>query len=248
MLNNPTPETAQHFDTIVQSRRSVRKYDTNKTVDPDAVQRSLERAVLAANSSNMQLWEFYRVRDDALKKELATYCFGQSAATTADELVVFVTRRDKFRQRAKANLAHNEAHYPKEKHPNGYKGIIMYYKRAMPFLYFHDPLDIAGWFRSLTMLVTGFFRPTPRLGRLSHTRIVLHKSLALAAQTFMLSIKAEGYDTCPMEGFDEWRVKKLLKLPRQADVSMVISVGVGLEEGVWGKRFRVANEEVIFEL
>ena len=248
MTNNPTPEAAQHFDDIVQSRRSVRKYDNTKSLDPDAVQRSLERAVLAANSSNMQLWEFYRVRDEALKEELATYCLGQSAATSAQELVVFVTRRDKFRERAKANLEHNIEHYPKEEHPTGYKGILMYYKRLTPFLYFHDPLDIAGWFKSLMMFVTGFFRPSPRLGRLSHTRIVLHKSLALAAQTFMLSIKAEGYDTCPMEGFDEWRVKKMLKLPRQAEVSMVISVGSGTEEGIWGKRFRVPNEEVIFEL
>ena len=248
MNNNPLSETAQHFDTIVNSRRSVRKYDNSKPLDPEAVKRSLERAVLSANSSNMQLWEFYRVKDEALLKELATYCLGQSAATTAQELVVFVTRRDKFRERAKANFEHNTEHYPKEEHPNGYKGILMYYKRITPFVYFHDPLDIVGWFKSLMMFITGFFRPIPRMGQLSHTRIVLHKSLALAAQTFMLSIKAEGYDTCPMEGFDEWRVKKLLKLPRQAEVSMVISVGSGLEEGIWGKRFRVPNEEVIFEL
>jgi len=248
MTNNPIPESIQVFNTIVNSRRSVRKYDNTKPFDPDAVKRSLERAVLAPNSSNMQLWEFYRVRDEAAKKELATYCLGQSAATTAEELVVFVTRRDKFRERAKANLQHNQEHYPKEEHPNGYKGIIMYYKRLTPFLYFHDPLDIVGWFKSLMMFVTGFFRPTPRLGRLPHTRIVLHKTLALAAQTFMLSIKAEGYDTCAMEGFDEWRVKKMLKLPRQAEVSLVVSVGAGTEEGIWGKRFRVPNEEVIFEV
>ena len=36
----------------------------------------------------------------------------------------------------------------------------------------------------------------------------MHKTCALAAQTFMLAMSNEGYDTCPMEGFDSRRVKK----------------------------------------
>ena len=78
--------------------------------------------------------------------------------------------------------------------------------------------------------------------------IICHKSVALAAQTFMLSIKAEGYDSCPMEGLDSKRLKRYLKLPKQAEISMVIGVGKGLPEGVYGDRFRVPNEDVIFSL
>jgi nitroreductase len=79
-------------------------------------------------------------------------------------------------------------------------------------------------------------------------RVVVHKSAALAAQTFMLSMKAEGYDTCPMEGFDSVRVKKMLKLPRGAEVNMIIGVGKASPDGVYGPRVRVPNEEVIFEV
>jgi nitroreductase len=50
-----------------------------------------------------------------------------------------------------------------------------------------------------------------------------------------------------MEGFDEKRVKKQLKLPRGAEINMIIAVGLGTEEGVWGPRFRLPNEEVIFK-
>jgi nitroreductase len=38
-------------------------------------------------------------------------------------------------------------------------------------------------------------------------RIVAHKSCGLAAQTFMVAMANEEYDTCPMEGFDSKRVK-----------------------------------------
>ena len=45
-------------------------------------------------------------------------------------------------------------------------------------------------------------------------------------------------DACPMEGFDNVRVKKLLGLPRGADVTMVISAGKRAEGGIYGDRFR----------
>ena len=76
---------------------------------------------------------------------------------------------------------------------------------------------------------------------------MVHKSCALAAQTFMLSIAAEVFHSCPMEGFDEKRVKKALKLPRGAEINMIISVGLGTEEGIWGPRFRLENKEIVFK-
>ncbi|MFN5335431.1 MAG: nitroreductase family protein, partial [Bacteroidota bacterium] len=73
----------------------------------------------------------------------------------------------------------------------------------------------------------------------------VHKSCALAAQTFMLSIAAEGFHSCPMEGFDEKRVKKFLGLPNGAEINMIISVGLGTESGIWGNRYRVPYDEVV---
>jgi len=48
----------------------------------------------------------------------------------------------------------------------------------------------------------------------------------------MLALRAAGYDSCAMEGFDEPRVKRLLKLPRAARVVMVIAAGRRAEGGV----------------
>ena len=82
------------FDDIVQRRRSMRIFSADAPMDEGAVQRSLQRALLAPNSSNMQVWEFYRVSDPEKLQVLAKYCMGQRAATTARELVLVVVRRD----------------------------------------------------------------------------------------------------------------------------------------------------------
>jgi nitroreductase len=57
-------------------------------------------------------------------------------------------------------------------------------------------------------------------------RIVAHKSAALAAENFMISMAAINYDSCPMEGFDSLRVKKILKLPQSSEINMVIACGL----------------------
>ena len=62
----------------------------------------------------------------------------------------------------------------------------------------------------------------------------------------MISMAALGYDTCPMEGFDSVRLKSLLKLPKNAEISMVIGCGVREEDGLYGERFRLPLKEVYF--
>ena len=50
-----------------------------------------------------------------------------------------------------------------------------------------------------------------------------------------------------MEGFDGVRVRKILGLPRRAEINMVIGCGKGQEDGFWGPRRRVPAEEVIIK-
>ena len=59
-MNYDAESLSNCFDTIVRTRRAVRKFNPDE-YSPEAVSRSLERAHLAPSSSNMQLWEFYRV-------------------------------------------------------------------------------------------------------------------------------------------------------------------------------------------
>ena len=64
------------------------------------------------------------------------------------------------------------------------------------------------------------------------------KSVALAAAQFMLAIKAAGFDSCPMEGLDPDMVRSLFGLPQEATVTMAVSVGEGIPEGLYGPRLR----------
>ena len=60
----------------------------------------------------------------------------------------------------------------------------------------------------------------------------------------MLAMSDINYDTCPMEGIDTLRIKKLLHLPYGAEINMVVSCGIRLPEGVYGERFRIPFEKV----
>ena len=138
------------FDQIIQFRRSNRKFDPNQPVPANVVEKALEHATLAPNSSNMQLWEFHWVRDEEKKKKLIHACLNQSAARTAQELVVIVTRRDKWRQRVQwhKNLILKDA----ERVGRDAKSIkmrLVYYTKLMPFSYMNDGLGILGFYRRL---------------------------------------------------------------------------------------------------
>jgi nitroreductase len=235
------------FQKIIEYRRSNRKFDPSIPVPQEVVSRSLERAILSPNSSNMQLWEFYWVHSSEMKKKFIPLCLSQSAAKTAQEFVVFVTRQDLWRKRAAWNLARIQETITGEA-DKLQKGGTDYYKKVIPLVYMNDPFGILSSFRRVLCFFMGLRKPFMRFGGRADQRVMVHKSCALAAQTFMLSIAAEGYESCPMEGFDQKRVKRALGLPRGAEINMIIAVGKGTEEGIWGPRFRLPSEEVLFKI
>jgi len=237
---------SREFQEIVVFRRSNRKFDPNVEIPDEVIRRSLERAILSPNSSNMQLWEFYWLRSEEMLKKFVPLCMDQQAAKTAKQMVVFVTRRDKWKERAAWNLKRIKETINGEPTPIQ-KKALKYYGIIMPLLYRQDPLGVMNFVKRIISFFVGLTRPFFRSGGSAQQRIMVHKSCALAAQTFMLSIAAEGFHSCPMEGFDEQRVKRALGLPRGAEINMIIAVGKGTEAGIWGPRFRVPNEEVIFE-
>jgi nitroreductase len=233
-----------NFKETVHKRRSMRVYDTSHQFDHEAVKRSLELAILAPNSSNMQLWEFIRVISPDMKEKVAAICMNQSTAKTASEMVVFVTRQDKF----KANAAWNLEQKLKQNDPRGHKRDIEYYGKQMPLFYRYDFLGFSTLFRKIFIGIKAFKKPFMRYTSQNDLQNILHKTCGLAAQTFMLAITAEGYDTCPMEGFDEIRLKKLLNLPSIAAITMVVSCGKGTEQGIYNERLRLPYAEVVREV
>ncbi len=229
-------------------RRSTRVYK-DEPIDSDKVKQCLVNASLAPTSSNLQLWEFYHITDKDILDKMSEACFNQSTAKTAQQLVVVVARKDLWRKRAKANLEFLNKVYNKpdlsERDLKRKKMATNYYKKLIPTIYM-DFLGILGYIKYVVFQIVGIFKPIYRQTRLSDMRIVAHKSAGLAAQNFMTSMAAIGYDTCPMEGSDTLRVKQILNLPRGAEINMVIGCGIRDDIGIYGPRFRIPFEEVYF--
>lgn len=234
----------------IHYRRSVRVFKNDIKLDSDKVKKCIENAVLAPTSSNLQLWEFYHVTQPPTLDKLSVACLGQKAAKTAQQIVVVVVRKDLWRSRIKANLSFLKSSFgnkPKEEYSKPEKFALNYYEKIMPTVYF-DFLGLVGWIKYFIFQIVGMFKPTYRQVRQSDMRIVAHKSAGLAAQNFMVSMAAIGYDTCPMEGHDSLRVKKILGLSSRSEINMVIGCGVREEHGVYGPRFRIPFDQVYKKL
>ena len=222
------------FFEAVKYRRSIRQY-TTRPVPAEVIEKALNAAVLAPNSSNMQTWRIYWVHSEEKRKELASACMSQGAAATAQELVVFVADPSTWKISQKAIL--------QSLGPGTPVAAKNYYQKLMPFLYSWRLLAPFKW---LAFNIVGIWRPMPRHPWSSRDiQEVCIKSAALAAENFMLAIAAQSFDTCPMEGFDECRVKKLLGLGWRARVVMVVSVGERHPKGLWGDQFRLSSEITI---
>ena len=235
------PGAADALRAIVESRRSVRRF-TDETIPEAIVQACLDLALLAPNSSNLQMWEFRRVRSPALRQQLVTACFGQNAARTAAELIGIVGRTATWKEHCREIL---------EQWPDGPAPPVArrYYGKFAPFVYNQGPLGLYGPFKRILMGAIGLFRPIPRwpLSR-AHMREWAAKSCALAAENLMLAFRAHGYDSCPMEGFDNRRAERLLQLPRDAFLVMFVAAGRGAVSGIYQSRFRLPRERFVIDL
>lgn len=232
---------------ILSHRRAVRHFDSNKPLDKERVKECIRKSTLAPTSSNMQLWECYHVTDKATMTLLSKACLNQLTATSAQQMVVYVTRQDKYKAHAQAvktfERENTWRNSPKEKQEKRIKKWDLYYGKVMPFLYSRF-FGMAGLGRKMLAQTIGLFRPIVRQVSEADIRVVVHKSCALAVQTFMLAMSEEGYDTCPLEGFDSRLVKKALNLPYNCEINMIITCGIRLSDGVWGDRFRIPFEEI----
>ncbi|MBH70011.1 MAG: nitroreductase family protein [Flavobacteriales bacterium] len=222
----------EEFIKVVKSRRSVRVYN-DEVVPEDVILSSLDLALLAPNSSNLQAWKFYWVKSKEKKKKLVEYCLNQPAARTAQELIVCVARPMAWRENAKKMLEILESN------DDSPEAVVNYYKKIVPLAYDQGFLGIKGFLKKIAIFFLSISKPIPREPvSFSDMKIWAQKTTALACQNLMLSLRAFGYDSCPMEGIDSARIKRLLNLSNKDQICMVISVGKRASNGVYGKRMR----------
>lgn len=231
--HEPAPESisSAEFRKVVESRRSVRKF-TDKKIPREVLESCIDLATMAPSSCNLQPWEFHVVQTPDTKRALVEACMSQNAATTAAELIVVVARTKNWSKIAKLNIEE----WPQEKIPKHWKD---FYSKGVPFTYWQGPFHSVGVIKKAFTSIAGIFNPIPR-GPFtkSDMRVWATKSVSLAAENLMLAFRAHGFDSCPMEGMDERRIRKLLALPRDAEIVMVVGAGERATDGVYFPRVK----------
>ncbi|NTW84673.1 MAG: nitroreductase family protein [Holophagaceae bacterium] len=229
------------FYATVEARRTVRSFLPDP-VPQEVLNRALDAARLAPSSSNLQPWEFVILRDPRVREAANTICLDQLPAKTAPLLIALISHRETWRRNRDEILRVFESRGALR------PSQVTYYRKLIPTIYTTGPFGLLGPLKRGLARVLSLFRAVPSFGSRTDQRIVAHKSTALAAATFMLALRAEGYDSCPMEGFDPWRAKALLDLPRGAEVCMFLAVGRRDDKGVWWDRVLMPRDWAVREI
>ncbi len=225
-----------HVVAVMRKRRSVRAYLPERI--PDSVlDACFDLAILAPTSHNLECWQMIDMRDTNRLAALRHLCLDQPAATTAPHLIIAVARPDRWRRGCAMMLDHIQQEKADPTLPKALGEFLPLFERKyrlqIPFLFADGPFHMLAPAKRFLVWCGAWFKPMMRgpFGRHQHSLWAV-KTTALACENLMLALTAHGFDSCPMEGFDEPRVKRLLDLPRAAEIVMVIAAGRGAAGGV----------------
>ncbi len=186
-------------------------------------QQILDAARFAPSSFNIQPYRFYWVESPGMKQSASRLCIGQKPAETASALVVAVADIGSWQLTTETQLAWLRQSGISEKKLSDYESRAKFAKWFF----------IQGWFGILGSLKWAVFRllnlwktigmpPVSRQGLFKWAT----KNTSLACENLMIAAEALGLNTCPMEGFDNRRLAKFLKLsPKYHEIVMVIGIG-----------------------
>lgn len=231
-------KSANFYD-VVTSRRSVRLF-TDKAIPEAVLQDCLDIAMLAPNSSNLQPWEFYVIASEDKRKKVVEYCMSQNAARTANQLIVLVARTDNWLQHAKDNIKF----YPVKPVP---KAVKDYYGKLIPISFARGHFNVlspAKWTLTQAVRTVKGAMVEPYYTEADVKTWAIANTM-LAAQNLMLALRAYGFDSCPMGGFDEPKLKKLLGLNDQQHIAMVLAAGERQDKGIYSAQYRFDRERFI---
>lgn len=231
------------FQEVVAKRRSVRRF-TDRIISDEVLDNCLDMAMLAPSSSNLQPWQFVVVESPKIKQEAARLCMNQNAAKTASRLIVCIARTDTWAEHAEDVLRY----YPVQPAP---KIVQTYYRKLAPLEFKLGFLKTLVPIKWLLVRFTRHIKKKPMAEpryNLAGIKQWATLSTALACENLMLAIRAHGFDSCPMGGFDERALKKLLKLNKHQHVLMVIGAGERAEGGIYHPQFRFARERFVSQI
>ena len=183
----------------IKERRATNSFEDVPIHDAD-LEKIIRAGLEAPSGYNLQPWRFVVVRDREQKKKLREAAFGQPKVEQASAVVVACGDPQGWKDgdlEEMLRLAKEHGYGGDKEHDVARQNVTHFLGGA--------PGKAGG------------VEPTFDLWANRHTMI--------AFTTIMWAAETLGYDTAPMEGFAEDKVKELLKIPQRVRVVALLAIG-----------------------
>lgn len=189
------------FLELASRRQSTRKYDINRPVEPEKIERIIEAARLAPSACNAQPWHFVVVNEAELIDEAVDAISNPAEGETQPVHFVIVDEpelKNKVADAASARLL----------------GMNHFTKQA--------PIHI--------LLVEEKVNLSSGIGGVIKDKHFAYVDIGIAASHICLAAEAEGLGSCILGWFNESKIKKLLNIPDSKRVILDILIGYPAQE------------------
>jgi nitroreductase len=200
----------------IRERRATQSFEDVPIHGAD-LEKIIREGLEAPSGYNLQPWRFVVVRDREQKKKLRAAAFGQAKVEEASAVVVACGDTQGWKNGDLEEMIR----LAKE---HGYGGDKE-----------HNQARAA---------VTGFLSSPPgnAAGLEPSLAVWANRHAMIAFTTMMWAAETLGYDTAPMEGFEEDKVKALLKIPDSVRVVALLAIGRSKgKDKLYGGRFDPAR-------
>lgn len=196
----------------IRERRATQSFE-DVSIPSEDLEKIIREGLEAPSGYNLQPWRFVVVRDREQKKRLRAAAFGQPKVEEASAVIVACGDTQGWKNGDLEEMIRLAK-------KNGYGGDQD-----------HDQArtNIARFLGSSPGTAAGL-APSYAVWANRHTMI--------AFTTLMWAAETLGYDTAPMEGFEEDKVKALLKIPESVRVVALLAIGRAKgQDKAYGGRF-----------
>lgn len=221
------------FEALVRTRRAVRHFRPDP-LPPGVLERLLDCARWAPSGYNLQPTRMVVVTRPEVKQALFAACMEQRQVLEAPVVTVFLGDRRVYHthfERVLGMERDNGSITPE------YEARL---RQFVPLAFHQGPLGLGWVWKAALLPLLRLVRPLPHVAAV-HKSHWLTKQVSLAAMNFMLAAQAAGLATVPMEGFDERRVRRVLRAPRWLTVMVVIPVGFAADASLSKTRVPLAD-------
>jgi nitroreductase len=196
----------------IRERRATQSFEDVPIHDAD-LEKIVRAGLEAPSGYNLQPWRFIVVREREQKKKLRAAAFGQPKVEEASVVIVACGDPEGWKNGDLDEMLRLAKQ-------NGYGGDQEHnYARGA---------------------ITGFLGSPPGTpaGLAPSFAVWANRHTMIAFTTMMWAAETLGYDTAPMEGFEEDKVKALLKIPESVRVVALLAIGRSKgKDKVYGGRF-----------